>query len=197
VGCPHDGLSRRAFVGLLGLGVAGTVVGCGGGATEQAGKCAPNPFAAAGGDGGGVKPVAVGVPQVLSRGPRGNRRIALTVDDGTCVDCVAGYVEFASRSGVHLTFSPNGAYAKQWDPQAPTLRPLIECGQVQMINHTFTHQDLTMASAAAIRDELERNEEWGAGCSAPRPARTSARRRSASTTPTWRPPRRPSASIRS
>ena len=166
MGCPHAGLSRRAFVGLLGLGVAGTVagavVGCAG-PTEQTGRCAPNPFATGSDavDGAAaVQPVAAAVPQVLSRGPRGNRRIALTVDDGTCTDCVAGYVDFAHRSGVHLTFSPNGAYTRQWEPQAPVLRQLIECGQVQIINHTFTHQDLTKAAAGEVRRELERNDDW-------------------------------------
>ncbi|MDQ3900803.1 MAG: polysaccharide deacetylase family protein [Actinomycetota bacterium] len=88
------------------------------------------------------------------------RQIALTIDDGFCADCVAGYVEFAQRSGVHLTFSPNGIYAHTWAPHASVLAPLINTGQIQIMNHTFTHSSLIRLPAARIREELERNEAW-------------------------------------
>lgn len=159
MGCLHAGLPRRAFLGLLGVGLATVAAGCAG-PDEQPDACRANPFSGDPAEPTAIQPVSAGTPQVLSHGPKGGRRIALTVDDGTCADCVAGYAQFADRSGVHLTFSPNGAYARQWEPQAPVLRPLIDCGQVQMINHTFTHHDLTAASEAQIRDELERNEAW-------------------------------------
>jgi hypothetical protein len=68
-------------------------------------------------------------------GDAGNR-IALTVDDGTAPEVVAGYVVFAQRSGIHLTFSPNGIYERQWAPHAAVLRPLVARGQVQIMNHT-------------------------------------------------------------
>jgi peptidoglycan/xylan/chitin deacetylase (PgdA/CDA1 family) len=93
-------------------------------------------------------------------GPTTDRRIALTVDDGTAADVVAGYVDFAQRTGIHLTFSPNGVYNREWAPHAPVLRSLIASGQVQVINNTFSHHDLRPMTAQAIRDELERNEEW-------------------------------------
>ncbi len=96
----------------------------------------------------------------LSHGPTGTRQIALTVDDGDCADCVAGYVDFVARSGIHLTFSPNGIYNHEWAPHATTLRPLIERGQVQIMNHTFTHRDLTRMAPEAVRAELERNDDW-------------------------------------
>jgi peptidoglycan-N-acetylglucosamine deacetylase len=88
------------------------------------------------------------------------RQVALTVDDGFCAGCVAGYVEFAQRSGVHLTFSPNGRYAGAWVPHGPALRPLIASGQVQIMNHTFNHPNLTRLPATTVRAELARNEEW-------------------------------------
>lgn len=88
------------------------------------------------------------------------RKIALTVDDGFCEHCVGGYAEFVRRSGVHLTFSPNGRYAHAWQPHAPTLRPLIEARQIQIMNHTFNHPKLTGLPAGTIRSELDRNEEW-------------------------------------
>jgi Polysaccharide deacetylase len=61
---------------------------------------------------------------------------------------------------VHLTFSPNGIYAPAWAPHAPVLAPLIDAGQVQIMNHTFTHANLTRLPVARIREELERNETW-------------------------------------
>lgn len=102
------------------------------------------------------------VPQkgVLREGPPGTRKIALTIDDGYCVECVAGYADFAQRTGIHLTFSPNGIYDDAWAPQAVVLRPLIEAGQVQIINHTFSHPRLTWCSKSRIKRELDRNEEW-------------------------------------
>jgi peptidoglycan/xylan/chitin deacetylase (PgdA/CDA1 family) len=100
---------------------------------------------------------------VLSTGPPAAvaaRQIALSVDDGYCNECVAGYVEFAHRTGTHLTFSPNGLYSHAWAPQAAVLRPLIDAGQVQIINHTFNHPNLTKVPTAKVREELERNEAW-------------------------------------
>jgi peptidoglycan/xylan/chitin deacetylase (PgdA/CDA1 family) len=69
-------------------------------------------------------------------------------------------VEFARRSGVHLTFSPNGTLDGAWRPQTRALAPLIASGQVQMINHTWSHPKLTDLPDARIREELERNDEW-------------------------------------
>ena len=73
---------------------------------------------------------------------------------------VAGYVDFAQRTGIHLTFSPNGCYSRSWSPHAPVLRPLVAAGQLQIINHTFTHRDLRHLADKDIRGELERNDDW-------------------------------------
>jgi len=98
--------------------------------------------------------------QVITHGPTTGRRIALTVDDGTDAEVVAGYVSFAQRTGIHLTFSPNGIYNREWAPHAGVLQPLIAAGQVQVINHTFTHRDLRSLTTAGVRDELARNDDW-------------------------------------
>jgi peptidoglycan/xylan/chitin deacetylase (PgdA/CDA1 family) len=98
---------------------------------------------------------------VLWSGPRGVRQVALTLDDGTCAPCIAGYVEFAQSSGVHLTFNPNGAYAKLWTPSlVADVRALVAQGQVQIGNHTWDHFNLTKLSDAAIGAEINLNEEW-------------------------------------
>lgn len=100
-----------------------------------------------------------GAPTVVLGGPKSNM-IALTIDDGYCDECVAGYVDFAERTGIHITFSPNGRYAPVWAPHVARLRPLIEAEQVQIANHTWSHRNLLGLSDKAIRDDIERNEEW-------------------------------------
>ncbi|HUY86516.1 MAG TPA: polysaccharide deacetylase family protein, partial [Acidimicrobiales bacterium] len=63
-------------------------------------------------------------------------------------------------SGIHITFSPNGAYQALWNPRAETLKPLIEAGQVQIANHTFSHHDMTRSSDSSVVADIERNDEW-------------------------------------
>jgi peptidoglycan/xylan/chitin deacetylase (PgdA/CDA1 family) len=84
----------------------------------------------------------------------------LTIDDGYSPETVAGYVAFAQRSKIPITFSPNGAYRSIWDRHAAALRPLIEAGQVQIGNHTWTHRNLLGRPDAAIRADVAKNEEW-------------------------------------
>ncbi|GJF06258.1 polysaccharide deacetylase family protein [Pseudonocardia sp. D17] len=151
-------VDRRSLL-MLAVGTAALLSGCG----HPGDTPGPTPGAPA-----AVPPLPPvpgphpGPNQVLSHGPTGatDRRIALTVDDGTAPDVVAGYVDFAQRTGIHLTFSPNGTYNRSWAPHAPVLRPLVATGQVQIINHTFTHRDLRKLGDADRRTELERNDDW-------------------------------------
>jgi len=92
-------------------------------------------------------------------GPRDTRLVALTIDDGTSPECIDRYVAFAQRSGIAITFSPNGINAG-WEAVAPRLRPLVEAGQVQIANHTWSHPDLRRVDDARVRTEIERNEDW-------------------------------------
>jgi len=98
---------------------------------------------------------------VVSSDPGRTRRIALTIDDGYDPDVVAGYVAFAQRSKIPITFSPNGCYQSIWNRHAAALRPLVEAGQVQIANHTFTHKDLlSRRTDADIQADVEQNEAW-------------------------------------
>ncbi|WP_245614437.1 polysaccharide deacetylase family protein [Actinokineospora inagensis] len=162
--CPAHGFDRRAFLGMLGLGLA--VAACSSpepgkhdGPVAQPASSAPPPSPTGRTDPEPPPPPLQG-QQKLSRGPAGTHHIALTVDDGYCDECVAGYVDFADRTGTHLTFSPNGTYAHAWAPHADKLRPLVERGQVQIMNHTFTHADLRKLNDHQIEAELDRNEQW-------------------------------------
>jgi peptidoglycan/xylan/chitin deacetylase (PgdA/CDA1 family) len=93
-------------------------------------------------------------------GPGSTPQVALTIDDGYDPATVAHYVEFARLSGIPITFSPNGIYQRSWNQHAAALRPLIEAGQVQIGNHTYTHRNMLGLTDAALRTDIERNEEW-------------------------------------
>jgi peptidoglycan/xylan/chitin deacetylase (PgdA/CDA1 family) len=172
VRCPAKDHDRRTFLGLLGVGLAATIAGCSDTTSRSGANSQHNNLTGDAGTPGstGDQPPtppasstplpAAGQTTVLTHGPAGTQNIAITVDDGFCRDCVAGYVRFAQATGIHLTFSPNGTYAAAWLPHADTLRPLIEAGQVQIINHTFSHPDLRKLTDAKINAELERNDEW-------------------------------------
>lgn len=156
--CWRGSWDRRTFFGILGVGLATVMNGYGSrpaGTVLAAQQPSTDPSA---------PPAPPGDTQdksvVLRQGPQGTQQIALTVDDGYCTDCVTGYVAFAQNTGIHITFSPNGTYNHTWAPHAPVLRPLIEAGQVQIINHTFSHPYLTRISASRIQTELEQNEQW-------------------------------------
>jgi peptidoglycan-N-acetylglucosamine deacetylase len=86
-------------------------------------------------------------------------QVALTVDDGTDTEVVAAYAALARRTGLRLTFFVNGLMTS-WTDHAPTLRPLVDDGQVFMANHTWSHQDLTTLTAEQITDEVTRNERF-------------------------------------
>jgi peptidoglycan/xylan/chitin deacetylase (PgdA/CDA1 family) len=176
--CPQcGGIDRRALLGLLGLGVAGVLAGCGTksshGAsaegqlqlsTRSAAKSAtPTPTAAAPTALPPIPPPSPGSFQVVSEGPAASvtaRQVAITIDDGFCAECAQAYVTMAQSTGIHITFNPNGCYGAIWTPLAETLKPLIETGQVQVGNHTFNHPDLTQLSDSQVTAQLEQNEEW-------------------------------------
>ncbi len=83
--------------------------------------------------------------------------MAITVDDGVDSSVVDAYLDFAKDSGVRLTFFVTGVYPS-WTDNRDKMRPLVESGQVQLANHTWTHPDLTTLSEGAIIDELTRCE---------------------------------------
>jgi peptidoglycan/xylan/chitin deacetylase (PgdA/CDA1 family) len=152
---------------MLSVGLALAMTGC------ASGNTATSPAGAGAGAGQtpGVPAATMPLPTVppshpgpsvkIGHGiPGAARKICLTVDDGDNPQVVAGYVEFARRTRIHLTFSPNGTYGHSWLPHADIIKPLAANGQVQIINHTFSHLDLRRMSDAQITAELERNDEW-------------------------------------
>jgi peptidoglycan/xylan/chitin deacetylase (PgdA/CDA1 family) len=96
---------------------------------------------------------------VLNRVPGDDNRIVLTVDDGVSSPVVAAFAQFARDSGTRLTFFVNGANPS-WSDNAPALRPLMDSGQVQMANHTWSHPNLTHMGHSAVDDQIRRNADF-------------------------------------
>jgi len=136
-------LSRRAvFVAASGM----VFCGCAGGA--------PNAREA---------PSAKRTPELVEAPffqARGSRRIAITVDDGYDAGTLAAYVALCEETGIHLTFCPVGSMSRNWEPVASRISSLVERRQVQIVNHTFSHQDQTTLTADQVHEDLGRNDEW-------------------------------------
>ena len=103
--------------------------------------------------------IALPGPGVLSVLPGDGDLLALTVDDGVSTDVVRLYTQFAKDTGIRLTYFVNGTY-RSWTDNAALLRPLVDSGQIQLGNHTWSHPDLTTLSAGRIGDEITRNDTF-------------------------------------
>lgn len=96
---------------------------------------------------------------VLSQLPGQGDLLALTVDDGVNTEVVRAYTQFAKDTGIRLTFFVNGTY-DSWTENLALLRPLVESGQIQLGNHTWSHPDLTTLSQSEIAQQLTHNDEF-------------------------------------
>jgi peptidoglycan-N-acetylglucosamine deacetylase len=97
---------------------------------------------------------------ILTRLPGGNgNQMALTVDDGASVPVVAAFAQFCHDTGYRLTFFVNGANSS-WSVNAPALRPMVDSGQVQMANHTWSHPYLNRMGLGAVADQIQRNADF-------------------------------------
>jgi peptidoglycan/xylan/chitin deacetylase (PgdA/CDA1 family) len=85
--------------------------------------------------------------------------LALTLDDGVNSDVVRAYTQLAKDTGIRMTFFVNGIY-NSWTDNLQMLRPLVESGQIQLGNHTWSHPDLTSVPESKVVDELKRNDEF-------------------------------------
>lgn len=101
-------------------------------------------------------PTAAGV---LTRLPGTGNKLALTVDDGASVPVVGAFAQFCRDSGTRLTFFVTGVHPS-WSVNAPALRPLVDSGQVQMANHTWSHPYLTRIGLTAVADQIRRNADF-------------------------------------
>ena len=96
---------------------------------------------------------------VLTRLPGNGNQLALTIDDGMSVAVVAAFAQFCHDSGTRLTFFVNGVNSS-WSVNAPALRPMVDSGQIQMGNHTWSHPYLNRIGLSAVADQLSRNADF-------------------------------------
>ena len=163
-------LNRRRFLGALsaavlaGVGVAHSTLGAPTRALSTAGLDQEIR------NGGGVLArtplrapatarVALPGGGVLNRLPGGGDVLALTLDDGVNADVVRLYTEFARDTGVRLTYFVNGTY-ESWTRNLALLRPLVDSGQIQLGNHTWSHPDLTTVPTSRVAQEITRNDAF-------------------------------------
>ncbi len=96
---------------------------------------------------------------VLSILPGDGDLLALTVDDGVSSEVVRAYTQFAKDTGVRLTYFVNGIY-RSWTDHADLLRPLVDDGQIQLANHTWSHPDLTKLPLADVAEQFRHNHDF-------------------------------------
>ena len=94
----------------------------------------------------------------LSQLPGHGDLLAITVDDGVNTEVVRAYTQFAADTGVRLTYFVNGTYPS-WTDNLTALRPLVDSGQIQLGNHTWSHPDLTTLTKDRI-SEISRNDRF-------------------------------------
>jgi peptidoglycan-N-acetylglucosamine deacetylase len=151
-------LAAVGLAGLLALGVGVALLARG--SSSHASATPPldiEPFSTAAETFPAPRP---GVGTVVFNGPETAPRVALTFDDGSCASCIAAILAELERTKTPATLFPNGAYARFWQPNASEVRKLVASGLVDLGNHTWSHNDVRSESAAVLKDELERNEEW-------------------------------------
>jgi peptidoglycan-N-acetylglucosamine deacetylase len=95
----------------------------------------------------------------LSSIPGDGDLLALTLDDGVNTDVVRAYTQFAKDTGVRLTYFVNGRYAS-WTDNRDLLRPLVESGQIQLGNHTWSHPDLATLPKDQVAEQLRHNHQF-------------------------------------
>ncbi len=168
-------MDRRDFLALLAVGGAAALTGCTSTVTGQpTGSSGP---AVATGPAAPPSPAAHPVPaarplegalptrkhplpaEPITALPGRGRHLALTVDDGASAAVVGAYCRWAVDSGARFTFFVTAQY-ESWRENRALLRPLVESGQVQLGNHTWSHPSLTSLSAAGVADELRRCERF-------------------------------------
>ncbi|WP_182348875.1 polysaccharide deacetylase family protein [Tomitella gaofuii] len=159
-------MDRRRFVTLLAAGTATALAGCSAAqATDPSSPATTVPPELTGPAPAPEPPALPPPPPASARVtvppgpltalPGPGQNLALTVDDGADPAVVEAYIQFAEDTGARFTFFVTGRYPA-WTDLAPRLRPLVDTGQIQLGNHTWSHPDLTSLGADDVADELNR-----------------------------------------
>ena len=101
----------------------------------------------------GVGTVAAADPAVVTHGPRDEKVVALTFDDGWSTPRCQKILEILVANKVPATFFPNALYVKQ---HPAFWRRVAELG-FPIANHTANHRDLTELTGAGVFQEIDRD----------------------------------------
>ncbi|MGV0643826.1 polysaccharide deacetylase family protein [Mycolicibacterium sp. XJ879] len=160
-------LDRRHFIAALtvaSLGVIGLSRCSAAGQTQVVGAAAEAATPTAAAPAGLLPPPPPSariplLPGVLSNLPGNGDLLALTLDDGVSSDVVRAYTQLARDTGMRLTYFVNGVY-RSWTEHAELLRPLVDDGQIQLANHTWTHPNLTKLALTDVAEEFRHNHDF-------------------------------------
>ena len=103
----------------------------------------------------GPRDVAADDAGVVSHGPRDDKVVALTFDDGWSTPRCHKILEILVLEKVPATFFPNALYVRQ---HPEFWRRVAELG-FPIGNHTVNHRDLTELTGAAVFKEINRDRE--------------------------------------
>lgn len=90
----------------------------------------------------------------ILRGPRDNKRIALTFDDGPTPGVTEKVLQALSQSRARSTFFMIGNRVKQ----SPNLAREVKAQGHEIGNHSYTHPVLSHLSAETVKQELEKTQ---------------------------------------
>jgi peptidoglycan/xylan/chitin deacetylase (PgdA/CDA1 family) len=108
-----------------------------------------------------IRTAVPGKGKVITEGPSSaGRKVALTIDDGTCAKCVDRILDVLEQTAGNATILTNCVYASSWEPQAQRIRKLVAGRQLTLGNHTYSHQVSTQIGPEAFGADLQRNEDW-------------------------------------
>jgi peptidoglycan/xylan/chitin deacetylase (PgdA/CDA1 family) len=91
-----------------------------------------------------------GLATVVSHGPRTERKVALTFDDGAFPSTALRIAGILEARGVAATFLPN----TRWVRESPSVWRAIADRGFPLANHTHEHWNLTHLSGADLADEI-------------------------------------------
>ena len=103
----------------------------------------------------GVGSVAAADPAVVTHGPRDEKVIALTFDDGWSTPRCQKILETLVTHDVPATFFPNALYVRE---HPAFWRRVAELG-FPIGNHTTNHRDLTELTGAGVFQEIDRDRK--------------------------------------
>jgi peptidoglycan/xylan/chitin deacetylase (PgdA/CDA1 family) len=104
-------------------------------------------------------PITFGPSVVVTHGPRGTDRVALTFDMEARLDSAAGIMDLLVERGVHATIFSTGELGTETDRGRRTLTIVRAHPELfDLGSHSWDHPDFTTLTPSQIRDQLDRTE---------------------------------------